>query len=53
MAEPVCPKCTVPQTVQVKKSRTEKGKEIKYFECSKCQSLWTNSIDIASLPVVA
>lgn len=53
MAEPLCPKCGVPQNVQVKQSRTEKGKDIKYFECAKCHALWTNSIDIAPLPLKA
>jgi hypothetical protein len=53
MADVLCPKCNAKGTVSVKQSKTDKGREIKYFECSKCRSLWTNSIDIAKLPVEA
>lgn len=51
MSDTLCPKCNAKGTVTVKQSRTDKGKDLKYYECGKCRSLWTNSIDIAALPV--
>ncbi|HRY29992.1 MAG TPA: hypothetical protein P5079_08165 [Elusimicrobiota bacterium] len=51
MADVLCPKCNEKGNVVVKKSRTDKGDEMKYFECKKCRSLWTNSADIPNLPV--
>lgn len=53
MSDTLCPKCNAKGSVVVKNSRSEKGQDIKYFECNSCHSLWTNSIDIASLPVEA
>ncbi|MBL0057948.1 MAG: hypothetical protein IPP35_02250 [Elusimicrobia bacterium] len=53
MSDTLCPKCNVKGTVHVKQSRTDAGKDLKYFECSSCKSLWTNSTDISSLPVEA
>ena len=51
MADVVCPRCNAKGTVVVKQSRTEKGKDLKYYECSKCKSIWTNSTDIPQLSV--
>jgi DNA-directed RNA polymerase subunit M/transcription elongation factor TFIIS len=51
MSDTLCPKCNAKGAVTVKQSRTDKGKDLKYYECGKCRSLWTNSIDIAPLPV--
>ena len=51
MSETLCPKCNAKGSVKVKMARTEKGQDLKYFECGSCRSLWTNSIDIASLSV--
>jgi Zn-finger nucleic acid-binding protein len=51
MSDTLCPKCNAKGAVVVKQSRNEKGGDIKYFECGKCRSLWTNSGEIASLPV--
>ena len=53
MADVLCPKCNAKGSVVVKQSKTDKAKELKYYECSKCHSLWTNSIDIAKQPVDA
>lgn len=53
MADVVCPRCNAKGTVVVKKSRNDKGREVKYYECGKCHSLWTNNNDIANLPVEA
>lgn len=51
MSDTLCPRCNAKGTVVIKKSKTEKGKDIKYYECQKCHSLWTNSHDIGALPV--
>jgi RecJ-like exonuclease len=53
MADVLCPKCNAKGTVTVKQSKTDKGLEVKYFECSKCHSLWTNSSDIPKMSVEA
>ena len=53
MADVVCPKCNAKGSVKVKQSRSEKGKDLKFYDCAKCKSVWTNSSDIASLPVEA
>jgi DNA-directed RNA polymerase subunit M/transcription elongation factor TFIIS len=51
MADVLCPRCNAKGTVVVKQSRDEKGRDLKYYECAKCKSIWTNSSDITSLPV--
>jgi RecJ-like exonuclease len=51
MADVICPKCRTKGTVKVRQSRTEKGKDLKYYECTTCESLWTNTIEIADLSV--
>ena len=53
MADVLCPRCAAKGGVVVKKSKTDKGKELKYYECSKCHSIWTNNVDIANQPVEA
>ena len=53
MSDTLCPKCNAKGSVVVKKSRSDKGVDVKYFECSACKSLWTNSIDIVPLAVEA
>ncbi len=53
MSETLCPKCNAKGAVSVKKSRTDKGKDLKYYECGKCKSLWTNSVDVVNLAVEA
>jgi DNA-directed RNA polymerase subunit M/transcription elongation factor TFIIS len=53
MSDTLCPKCNAKGTVTVKQSRSDKGVDLKYYECSTCKSLWTNSIDILPLPVEA
>jgi transposase-like protein len=53
MADVLCPRCNAKGTVVVKQSKTDKGKELKYFQCTKCRSLWTNSSDIPNLKVEA
>ncbi|MBI4397312.1 MAG: hypothetical protein HY548_09465 [Elusimicrobia bacterium] len=53
MTDVLCPKCNAKGTVVVKQGRAEKGAELKYFECTKCKSLWTNLNDIVNLPVEA
>ena len=53
MADVNCPKCNAKGNVVVKQSRNEKGKDLKFYECKKCRSLWTNTIDVANLPVEA
>lgn len=51
MSNTLCPKCNTKGSVTVKQSRADKGADLKYFECGPCGILWTNSIDIVSLPV--
>jgi DNA-directed RNA polymerase subunit M/transcription elongation factor TFIIS len=51
MSNTLCPKCNAKGTVAVKQSRSDKGADLKYYECAVCGILWTNSIDIVSLPV--
>jgi DNA-directed RNA polymerase subunit M/transcription elongation factor TFIIS len=51
MSEIVCPKCTKKE-VAVRQAKAEKG-DVKYYECKACHTIWTNSIDIAKLPVEA
>ncbi len=51
MADVLCPRCNAKGAVVVKQSRTDKGKDLKYYECGKCKSVWTNTSDIAALPV--
>jgi uncharacterized Zn finger protein len=51
MSNTPCPKCSAKGSVAVKQSRSDKGVDLKYYECPSCGILWTNSIDIASLPV--
>lgn len=53
MSDTLCPKCNAKGPVVVKISRTDKNVDLKYFECSVCKSLWTNSTDIAPLSVEA
>jgi DNA-directed RNA polymerase subunit M/transcription elongation factor TFIIS len=53
MSDTLCPKCNAKGHVVVKQSRTDKNVDLKYFECSACQSLWTNSSDIGLLSVEA
>ena len=45
----LCPRCNAKGGVAVKRAKNEKGQDIKYFECTKCKSLWTNSADIDKL----
>jgi DNA-directed RNA polymerase subunit M/transcription elongation factor TFIIS len=53
MSDTPCPKCNAKGNVKVKQSRSDKGRDVKYYECGACHTLWTNSIDIAALPVEA
>jgi Zn-finger nucleic acid-binding protein len=53
MADVLCPKCNATGAVKVKQSKKDKGADWKYYECSKCRSVWTNSADISKLPVEA
>jgi RecJ-like exonuclease len=53
MPDITCPKCSSKGQVVVKQSRQEKGGDLKYFECAKCHSIWTNTIDIANMPITA
>lgn len=51
MPEILCPKCNAKGPVAVKQAKSDKGRDVKFYECPKCRSVWTNSADIASLPV--
>lgn len=51
MADVACPKCQKKE-VAVRQSKAEKA-DVKYYECKACRTIWTNSNDIAKLPVEA
>jgi Zn-finger nucleic acid-binding protein len=53
MSDTLCPKCNAKGAVKVKSAKSDKGQDIKYYECGQCRSLWTNSNEIASLAVEA
>jgi ssDNA-binding Zn-finger/Zn-ribbon topoisomerase 1 len=51
MADVLCPKCNAKGNVKVRQAKADGGKDLKYYECGKCASIWTNSSDIPNLPV--
>ncbi len=51
MADVLCPKCNAKGTVTVKESKKDNGSPHKYYECQKCKSVWTNTVDIAKFSV--